>query len=266
MNFLDRDLDYDFDFDADGDVDGDFESDLDYDRDFDFDGDMDRDVRGSGRGLERDDRPDFEETAMPMTRRDVDALYDFSARDTDRFLGRRAGAPKKDTGEDGVSLLVGSAEVVGGAMAAAFLAQRFKRQGVIVPAGIVLGILAHVGSYLGVFGASGAHFARFGTGLIAGSSAVWAAGHGTLAAQGTDVPNVAAIGPQPQPQAVAYAPQPPQQVYASQQPYAPQQTFAPQQAFAQPSPFAPAQPSPFAFAGQQPLSAAEYANIFRSAA
>ena len=243
MNLFDQDPDYDFGdaFDSDGDVDGDLDGDFDTDDGPSFFGDRDETPMGMGFGR-GSERHDLARRTMPMTRRDepwsqtdIDSLYESASRDTERFL-----SPRRDRHEppNVGNLLVGSAEVVGGAMAAAYLAQRLKRSGAIVPVGIVLGLLAHVAAYMGVVGEGGPHLARFGTGLLAGAGAAWAAGYGSLAAEGVDAPNVqtgAAFDPSgAAPPQMTPPPQVPQNVYSLN--------------------------------GQAPLSAEEYAAIFRRAA
>ena len=228
----DYDLDYSGDFDAARDADGDFDADYDADGDADYDADP-----FVGRGSVRSDKsPD---DAMPMSRRDIDEIYKTSLRDTRKFIDRRRGLTQ---GPRAAELALSSAEVVGGAMAAAYLAQRFRQSGALVPVGITLGVLGHLASYFGMFGAHSIHVARLSTGLLAGAGAIWAAGAGALASQGTDQPRTGQAPP-----AFAFAPQP----------------FTPPQPFAPPPPaFAFASPLPAMAAPSGAPSEADYQRLF----
>lgn len=189
------DLDSDFDLDADGD----FELDLDRDVDGDFELDDDdpstafsrdpdhRDRGGYGVGRERDDA--WEAGGMPMTRRDIDALYRGALRDTHRFLQRRRDADGPSSAKQTpVELAVGGVEVIGGAMAAAYLAQRFRLAGALVPVGVTTGLLLLLAAHYNVFRGADAHAQRIAIGLLAGAGGIWAAGQGALLAEGRDQP------------------------------------------------------------------------------
>jgi hypothetical protein len=223
--FFEHDSESDHDFDFDSDPAGDFDGD-DFDRDPDFDGDED-----APRGHERNDRAPA--PSMPMTRRDIDSLYSSALDGTRSFLNKRreqktAGMPSP------AELAIGGAEVVGGAMAAAYLAQRLRQSGLVLPVGLTLGTLTLLASWF--YGNKHLMFGGFG--LLAGAGAMWAAGHGSLSAEGADAPDVS-------PNAAPFA----------RAPISSPARFAG-------AAFAPAPAAP-AFGGQTPLTEAQYQNIFR---
>ena len=199
---------------------------------FDFLHDPDSDAegrdpdRGSGRGRERDDSPyesSADEEFMPMTRRDaIDRMQDQALRDTRRFLARRE--PKRDNrmsiGSDIVSLL----SLAGGVAGSAYLSQRFRNAGGVVPIGVLLGGLGYTGAHFGVFGHLSPYAKNASIGAALASLAIWAAGYGSIAAEKSA--SQAAVNPatghQPPwpPQPLAFAP--PAAMPLSPAPQAPQ--------------------------------------------
>lgn len=193
-----------------------------HDPDSDADREPDRE-RGSGR--ERHDSPygsRDDEEFMPMTRRDaIDRMQDQALRDTQKFLARRE--PKRDNrmsiGSDIVSLLA----LAGGVAGSAYLSQRFRNAGGVVPIGVLLGGLGYTGAHFGVFGHLSPYAKNASIGAAVASLAIWAAGYGSIAAEKSTAQ--AAVNPatgqaQPPwpPQPLAFAPaQPP-----VSQPQAPQ--------------------------------------------
>ena len=141
--------------------------------------------RGSGRGRERDDSPygsSGDEEFMPMTRRDaIDRMQDQALRDTRKFLARRE--PKRDNrmsiGSDIVSLL----SLAGGVAGSAYLSQRFRNAGGVVPLGVLLGGLGYTGAHFGVFGHLSPYAKNASIGAALASLAIWAAGYGSIAAE-----------------------------------------------------------------------------------
>ena len=200
LDATDGDFELDGDFDLERDVDGDFDLDDDYPSPTPLARSLSRDSRGRERGTaavrergygvgrERDDA--WEAGGMPMTRRDIDALYRGTLRDTHRFLQRRRDADANGRSEKSapLELAVTGVEVVGGAMAAAYLAQRFKLAGALVPVGVTTGLLLLLAAHYNAFHGAEAHAQRIAIGLLAGAGGIWAAGQGALSAEGRDQP------------------------------------------------------------------------------
>lgn len=235
--FFDHDSGDDDDFDFDSDPAGDLDAfERDPDGDFDFDGDDDDSPRGSGRER-RDSAP---ATTMPMTRRDIDSLYSSALRDTKSFLSKRR--EQKPGMPTAAEIAISGGEVIGGAMASAYLAQRLRQSGLVLPVGLTFGVLSLIASWF--YGNK--HLMFGGIGLVAGAGAMWAAGHGSLSAEGADAPDVS---PNAAPLARPFAS--PQQARFAGAAFAPAPIAAP--AFGNP------------LGGQTPLTEAQYQNIFRRA-
>jgi hypothetical protein len=191
------------------------------DRDFDYDEGSERD-----KGRERDDSPfasGKEARFMPMTRRDVDNLYDHALRDTRRFLGRDKEKKEKTTGQQALSI----GEIIAGAIVGGYLSQRFRNAGGPIPTGLLLGGVGFGAAELTkVFGSYTDHVKNVAIGSALASAVIWAAGYGTVAAEKAEQKaegNVPATGgyPYPPPQFVPSPPHAfwltPQQQLVSQQ-------------------------------------------------
>lgn len=232
---FDLDTSSDFDGDADGDADGDYGYGSDFDSSF---GGVSSDA-GFGTGRVRSDAA--VEASMPMTRRDLDKLYESSLRDTAAFLDARRGAPTRISIPD---VAVSLAEVAGGAAAAAYLAQRFRTAGAVVPVGLTLGALGLLGAYFGAFGGATNHALRISLGLAGGAGALWAAGVGAVHGEAAHAPRTAGALPGAPPAALPAAPppvqQPMQQPMMMAQQYAPTLQAMPLQGGAYGAPYVPA--------------------------
>lgn len=150
--------------------------DLLHDRDADSDSD-------SGYGRERDDDPPRGSSSFPMTRRDeIERLHDQTLRDTRAFLARREGrSGKKSSSVGGEIISLGA--LAAGAASSAYLSQRFRNAGGVVPLGVLLGGIGYAGAHFGVFGAAGDQVKNASIGAALASLAIWAAGYGSLAAE-----------------------------------------------------------------------------------
>ena len=234
------------------------------DRDLASDGD------GDGVGYDRDDAQDHDESVefMPMSRRDVDQLYDSALGDMKRFLDeRKACDPTRSLA--GVAIV--GAEIAAGAALSGYLSQRFRVAGAVVPVGLLLGAAGLAASQFEVLGRFSPDLRNVSLGALASAAALWAAGRGIVASEGQT--RTGAQLPQPQPQqqqAFAFSTSVPAQraeergqshPYYQQSPYA--QPFPAQPI---PHPYAPAYayaPSP---QGQpQPVvSAVDFENLVSS--
>lgn len=161
-----------------------------YDR---YDRDADGDESSYGRerdvsyGRERDDSPyrsRGEEDFMPMTRRDmrdVDRLSDRVLRDTKTFIQKREQKcePKQTRAEEIGSMVA----LAFGALGTAYLSQRFRQAGAVVPLGVLAGGLLYGSSYAGVLGGFSEYGKSAAVGAALASGVIWAAGYGSLAAE-----------------------------------------------------------------------------------
>ena len=169
----DRDRDRDFDYDADSDVDDSYVEERSAPR-----------ARASkplaGFGSERRDVADADPDFMPMTRRDVDSLYKSSLDRTRNFFASRETCdPTATLG----GLALTASEIAAGAAAAAFLAQRFRQAGAVVPVGAILGAVGLAGAQFDMFGKLSPDVRNVSLGAIASAVALWAAGRGIVSAE-----------------------------------------------------------------------------------
>lgn len=226
------------------------------DSDHDVDGDdgsrRDRDDDGGGSPFNSQREADF----MPMTRRDepevdVDYLTRSTLRDTRAFIQQREQKPcERSFGEQ----LRDFGEIGLGVAGGAYLSQRYRQNGGIVPLGVLLGGMGLGASYLQLFGRYNADVRNVSIGTMLASLAILMAGRGAVGAEHAQTfhaPTTAGGAPPPPDQQAWPGAAPPQgsQVFAP--PFAAPPFVSSAPAYA---PWAPPQlvpPSPFAapFAG-----------------
>jgi hypothetical protein len=135
---------------------------------------------------------------MAISRRDVSDLRRRTLDRTRAFLERRdKHAEERPAVEQGLRF----AEMAGGAIVAAFLAQRFRQAGGAIPLGILLGGIGYGAAHLRAFGrwSEDVKNASLGAGLS--SVVLWAAGLGGLKEEQMAFTTPQALPPVPAPQA-----------------------------------------------------------------
>lgn len=169
-------------------------------RDFDLDEESDREVEsgvfasgrdGGGSGRARDDARGS--ALMAMTRRDplrqTQELHRRSLKDMRSFLDER------DSGVDPMQSVTSHAvtglEILGGALAAGFLSQRFRQQGAMIPVGVTLGALGLIAAQFGMAGKLSPDLRNVAFGAAASAVALWAAGRGIISAEAAAPPGAA---------------------------------------------------------------------------
>ena len=162
------------------------EHDFDFDRDpspFDFEPERDVDDEFKAEALRTFANP-RRDPGMPMTRRDVDALYDTTLRDAKSYVAKKRDKTSTSGERSTTTRVVEAAETVFGAAIAGYLAQRFRLQGGPLPAGLVLGVMGHAAAHFKIAGtASADHLHAVSNGLLAGAAAIWGAGYGAVGSE-----------------------------------------------------------------------------------
>ena len=163
------------------------EHDYDFDRDaspFDFEPaerDVDDEFKAEALRTFASPRRD---PGMPMTRRDVDALYDKTLRDAKSYVAKKRDKTSSGGERSPATRVVEAAETVVGAALAGYLAQRFRLQSGPLPAGLVLGVIGHAAAHFKIAGtASADHLHALSNGLMAGAAAIWGAGYGAVGSE-----------------------------------------------------------------------------------
>lgn len=187
-------------------------------------------------GMERDDSPygsRDEEDFMPMTRRDIDRLYDHALRDTKTFISKREQKSEPKAARSRSEELASIGALAVGALGTAYLSQRFRQAGAVVPLGILLGGIGYGSAHFGLAGGFSDYLKHASIGAALASGVIWAAGYGSLAAERAQaqVPTTTTAGFGPQ---VIRSPfgSPPEQAAFGPAPYSP---FAPPAAPAAPT-------------------------------
>ena len=155
--------------------------DRDYADDFDFDVSTQRDheTELKGEALRAFQKPKTT-AGMPMSRRDVDALYDRSLRDAKSYVAKKRGDTRKP---DPIELAIQAVASIAGGYGAGYLAQRFRTAGGPLPIGVVLGLVGHAATYKLLSGSAAGYGHALSTGMLTGAAAIAGAGHGALGAE-----------------------------------------------------------------------------------
>lgn len=111
--------------------------------------------------------------------RDVDSLRDYVLKGTKRFIKKSGGGGSSSKKSEPDPFRTFAAAAVGGA-GAAFLSQRFRDAGAIVPLGVLLGGLGYAASHLEVAGSFSKDVRNASIGAGLSSLILWVAGHGML--------------------------------------------------------------------------------------
>lgn len=189
---------------------------------------------GGGSGRDRGGRmSERESELMSMTRRDpvreAKDLYRTSIDDMKNFLSERETAEPMHSVS---GIAVTGLEIAAGAGIAAFLAQRFRQAGAVVPVGVTMAVLGLIASQFNMVGKLSPDLRNVSFGAGASAIALWAAGRGIIATEAAAPAGQPATGgvtsPQPHAQPHAqpqpFVPQPPQQPFV---PQPSQQQFVP---------------------------------------